>query len=187
MGKGYKTKNKKNWTLVICRFHGLFLPGDKCPPSHINASIFLPVSAACGRMTQPYMIDAFSSNGLARCPSYRLSAVRPGLMLRRKKIISRIEKSGWKNKKNEETTRRLNVARDPRLIFHLLLNYVFESCVSPKCFTLLIEWIRSQWGISAVWRDYTQSWDIIEVWKWSLFISSALQHMWLSIQTWCVC
>lgn len=80
----------------------------------ISAFISLPVSAECGRMTQPYMIDAFSSNGLAHCPSYRLSAVRPELKKRRdlpadctipkKNSVTWLKQSEWKYKKHKYST-----------------------------------------------------------------------------------
>lgn len=135
---------------------------------NIGASISLPLSAACGRMTQPCMISASSSDGLAHCPIYRLLSVRSELKKRRGRLWDYVIgkknwvrwlalKMHWKHK--HSTRAGVLKLEDPKPEYSkwaeaefpswdLLVNYVFESCacISPKCFTLLIEWIRRQWG-----------------------------------------
>lgn len=112
--------------------------------SRINASISLLVSAACERMTQPRMIDAFSSNGLAHCPSYRLRAARPGLKKKKKKKRGLLGDYTDTHKKTQSHDSRNNKYSSWEK--DQLVNDVFESraCISLKCFTLLIEGIRSQ-------------------------------------------
>lgn len=162
----------------------------------ISAFISLPVSAECGRMTQPYMIDAFSSNGLAHCPSYRLSAVRPELKKRRdlpadctipkKNSVTWLKQSEWKYKKHKYSTwAEVLKQGDPKsecspwarlschpelglLIMSLSLALVYHPSASHYWLNGL-DRSGGGGGISAVWRDYAQSWDVPKVWTLSVF------------------
>lgn len=166
----------------------------------ICASISLPVSAACGRMTQPYMIDVLSSNGLADCPSYRLSAVRfklkKGRNLLGDYVIQKTQSHGSRNRtesiqstnipREQECLNKriqsLNIAHELRLIFHpeiclLIISLSLALVYHPSDSYYWLNGLDRSGGISAVWRDYAQSWDVTKVWKRSVFSSSALHHV----------
>lgn len=155
--------------MIRC-FHGLHLPGDKSR----QAVSVRPSPSECGRMTQPYMIDAFSSNGLTHCPSYRLSAVRPELKRCRDLpgdyVIQNLIQVSWEkgNKSTSmvceqeclnNTTRCLIAGREARLILHPEICLLIMALCISQVLHFTDEWIRCKWEgkVSAAWRDYTQS------------------------------
>lgn len=156
---------------MICCFHGLHLPGDKClwavsvrpSPSpcqqHVGKWLSLTWSMCSRQMDFPTVrIISFQLWG----PSWRNTEICWVILWYKKLsqshdsrnrtenfVLTKHKYSTWAGVLTQEDAKfeRSPLAEDDFPPGDLLVNYIFEpcTCISPKCFILLIEWIRSQW------------------------------------------